>query len=131
MSYPLGKAQKNLIGGGGYGGKKLKPGSYTSEIIEVKEKPGYVKGQAFVIVYRLTDDNGNEYEKTETFINDFAVPRTKAFVDYVEDSVHELEVVEDLVGLKEKVSLEYEVITGKTYLNITERSVINEEEENI
>ena len=41
MSYPLGKAQKNLIGGGGYGGKKLKPGSYTSEIIEVKEKPGF------------------------------------------------------------------------------------------
>ena len=127
MATPLNKKDKNLFGFGNTSNKKLRPGGYVSDIVSVEEKPDYVKGQAYILTYKLTDLAGNTYTKTETFINDFKNPRTKEFIDYLEDAGYAIDNVEDLVGIKENVTLEYEVVYGSTYLNITQREVVTEE----
>lgn len=128
MANPLNKKEKSLFGFGNTGNKKLRPGGYVAEIVSVEEKPGYVKGQAYILTYKLTDSAGNTYTKTETFINDFKNPRTKEFIDYLENAGYVIDNVEDLVGIKENVILEYEVVYGSTYLNITRREVATEKE---
>lgn len=127
MATPLNRKQKNLSAFGNTGNKKLRPGRYTAEIVSVEEKPDYVKGQAYILTYKLTDLAGNTYTKTETFINDFKNLRTKEFIEYLEDAGYVIDSVEDLVGIKENVTLQYEVVNGGTFLNITQREVATEE----
>lgn len=99
---------------------KLKPGKYNSEVVACEPTPGYKEDQSVDVSYRLTDSNGVQYPYTETFWtpDDYLPRRTKEFDEYCIEAGFD----GDIVGLKETVTLGYEVIKGKRHLNVTHRS---------
>lgn len=104
---------------------KLKPGLYSSEIVEVKTPEGYCDGEAFELIYRLTDDKtGTIYDKTEVFFNDTENPRTAALLDGFTQNGVQIAETDDFVGIKEQVTLQYAINKGRRFLNIVERTFV-------
>jgi hypothetical protein len=121
MSSLLKKATKKI----GAVERKLHPGAYISEIVAVKDAPGFRIGDAYVITYLLVDaTSGEEYTKEEKYINDSYNTRTNEFLDYLEKNGIEVEKYADFVGIQEQVTLEYQVNKGTKFLNFGSRKFI-------
>ena len=104
---------------------KLKPGLYSSEIVEVRTPEGYCDGEAFELIYRLTDDKtGTIYDKTEVFFNDTENPRTAALLDGFAQNGVQIAETDNFVGIKEIVTLKYSINKGRSFLNIVERTFV-------
>ncbi|MBO5248017.1 MAG: hypothetical protein J6J61_08110 [Muribaculaceae bacterium] len=102
----------------------LTEGIYLSTITSViEDTPEEGK---FTIHYKLTDENGKNYQKREIFLNSTDSRRYVALIDYLEHSLgHPVEDTAQLVGIKEKLTLAYGKETrGVQYLNITHREFI-------
>lgn len=110
MDYP--KVKKNQT-------KKtsIPTGQFDSKVIKVANGKNYREGEAILLTYELSR-NGKTYEKTETFVNTDANPRSKQFFDYLRDNGVTIDTYEDFLGICEKLTLEKEVINGYTYTNI-------------
>ena len=103
---------------------EIRPGTYDSIVTAVGTPTGYKDGEAFMITYNLKGGKtSSKYTKTEIYFNDDRNPRTRGFVEYLKKSDPTIENWADLVGMKEKLTLQYEV-NGKKYLNIVEREFI-------
>ena len=123
MPYPLNFAKKNIEGTAKK--KAAPPGEYDCVLKDIKPAPGYVDGAAFVFGYTLTNMNsGQKYEKTETVLNDPGNERFDKIMSNIEKHGVNIENVEDLLGLHEHVSIMYEVVRGRSYLNIVNREFI-------
>lgn len=105
--------------------KKLRPGNYLSEIIEVKDAPGFRVGDAFLITYNLVDkSSSDEFTKKETYINDRENPRTDKLLTYLEENGVDVQEYIDFVGIHEEITLEYQVNNGTKFLNIGARTFV-------
>ena len=91
-------------------------GDFDSKIVKVANGKNYKEGEAILLTYELSR-NGKTYEKTETFVNTDANPRSKQFFDYLRDNGVTIDTYEDFLGICEKLTLEKEVINGYTYTN--------------
>ena len=104
---------------------KLKPGLYSSEIVEVRTPDGYCEDDAFELTYRLTDDQtGAVFTKREIFYNDSNNPRTAALLDGFAQNGVQIQETEDFVGIKEIVTLKYSIKKGRSFLNIVDRTFV-------
>lgn len=92
-------------------------GKFDSKIVNVADGKNYRSGEAILLTYELTR-NGKTYEKSETFVNSDANPRSKQFFDYLKANGVIIDTYEDFLGICEKLTLEKEVINGYTYTNI-------------
>ena len=103
---------------------KLRPGTYTAEIISVAETKGYKPGDAYTLVYDLSDGD-KSWSYSEIFISDPDDSRTAIFADYLSDNGIEITAWNQLVGLREEVQLLKES-KGKrgVFLNIVERRIL-------
>ena len=103
---------------------KLRPGTYTSEIVSVADHKDYRAGDACVLTHQLS--NGDEtFVYRETYINDPDDPRFAELMDYLSDNGIVVTDWDQLLGLREEVQLLKES-KGKrgVYLNIVERRVL-------
>ena len=124
MPYPLNFAKKNIETTTSK--RSAPPGVYDSVLVHIEPAPGYVPGDGYLFTYQLTSEKtGQRFEKTETFLNDSCNERFITIVDEVTNGGFELSDVEDLLGLHERVTLAYEAVRGRSYLNITEREFID------
>ena len=110
MEYPkIKKNQKKKNG--------VPAGQFDSKIVKVSNGKNYKEGKTILLTYELTR-NGKTYEKSETFVNSDANPRSKQFFDYLESNGIVITNYKDFLGICEKLTLEKEVINGYTYTNI-------------
>ena len=107
---------------------QLVPDVYTSTVISVEPAPGYAEGQAEKVTYELVNQSGAHYPYHEIFRTAYPVgDRSKAFFDYLDDNG--ITEWEDFVGCQEVLTLQFEYVRGRRYLNITDRHFIYEAEE--
>jgi len=101
-------------------------GAYNSVVTGVRDAEGYSKGQAIVITYEFKKDSGEGkvYTFEELFLNDLENPRTEAFDNYLGKNGVVLNGFGDLVGLKEKLTLEKQVRSGRSFMNIVSREFV-------
>lgn len=106
----------------------LRPGIYTSTVVSVESAPGYAEGHAQQVSYELADSAGNVYTYREIFRTAEPVgQRSENFFDYLADNG--ITEWEQLVGCQERVTLLYEFVGSRKYLNIVERQFAYEDEE--
>jgi len=105
--------------------KKVVPGTYDSVVVEINPAPGWTAGKAYEFTYRLKTNSG-EAEKKEVFVNSLKNPRTAWFVDtYLkEENGVEILSLDELLGLKERLTYAYDEINGVKFLNISNREFI-------
>lgn len=103
---------------------KIRPGTYTSEVISVADHKDYRPGDACEITYQLSQGD-QSWTYRETYINDPDDPRSAEFMDYLSRNGIEVTDWVQLLGLHEEVQLLKES-KGKrgVYLNIVERRVL-------
>lgn len=123
MDYPLGKASFAPLGKIS-NNKKVLPGTYDSTVVAIVPAQGWAEGKAFEFTYKLKTNSG-ETEKKEVFVNSLKNPRTLEFVKYLANNGVEIESLEEVLGLKEQLTFEFDEINGVKYLNITSRRYIS------
>lgn len=106
----------------------LRPGTYTSTVVSAESAPGYAEGHAQQVSYELADSAGNVYTYREIFRTAEPVgQRSEFFFDYLADNgVTEWD---EFVGCQEQVTLLYEFVGDRKYLNIVKRQFVYEDEE--
>ncbi len=122
MDYPLGKASFAHLGKDS-NKKKIIPGTYDSTIVAIVPAQGWAEGKAFEFTYKLKSDS-SEAEKKEVFVNSLKNFRTLGFVEYLAKNGVEIESLEEVLGLKEQLTFEFDEINGVKYLNITMRKYV-------
>lgn len=101
----------------------IEPGVYTAVVESVVYSPGFVKGQAIDVVYKV-DVDGQIVEHPERYlIADRYSSRTQEF-ERLLDSLG-VERYEDFVGFEFELTFAYEVKKGKAWCNVVERKLIN------
>ena len=104
--------------------KKIQPGEYVSEVVNIRWAPGYVEGKAIEIRYRLSNDSGNDFPFKETFLVDPEHERSAKFFNYLAENG--IEDVEEFVGCHERVTVMRDVVNGATFANIVDREFITD-----
>ena len=124
MKTPLNAAQWQPVGfNNNY--DKPSPGEYTSTVIKIEEAPSYKAGDAYKITYLMSStEDSREFEKSEIFINSMQNERTAKLINDWKNDGFIVNNIEDILGVMESVTLEYEVIRGNPYLNITKRNFV-------
>ena len=82
---------------------KLPTGTYTSVVKEIEFDPEYVNEEAFYIRYQLVNENGTEYEHTETFFNTSENERTDELFSYWENNGIPYKNIKAFKGCREKL----------------------------
>lgn len=108
----------------------LTPGPYESTVVSVEPAPGYAKGQAVKVTYDLVDSAGNHFPYYETFRTvDPLGDHSNTFFDYLDKNG--ISKWEDLVGCQEVLTLQYEFVGSRKYLNVDQstRQFVYEDED--
>lgn len=98
--------------------KRLVAGRYTAEVTFCDYHPEYLNGSAIKVVYRLTNENGDEFDFPETFFNDMENPRTASFSKHLADIGIDPDHFQDFVGVREAFELKKNVHNNRTVLSI-------------
>lgn len=102
--------------------KKAQPGVYDSRIDKIMATPRYPIEISFDVYYILTNrETGEEYEFKERYVNSDENPRTSEFIDAMEGYGVDLDDFENLIGVEEEVTLDWEIVGGNPYVNIVDR----------
>ena len=101
--------------------KKPVPGTYRSEIVSAEFDPRYADNDAFKIVYALENDQNQMFLFSEVFYNEPHAKRTWDFIEELEEYGADSENFITFIGFKEIVTLQYVVVDGRRFLNITSR----------
>ena len=99
-------------------------GHYSSTLVGVRNADGYSENEAVVVRYELKNDRGDIFAFEELFLNDLDNPRTEKFDSYLSENGVVLNSFEDLIGLEEELTLEKQVRSGCSYMNIVKRDFI-------
>lgn len=109
--------------------KKAQPGVYNSKIDKIVATPDYPIEVSFDIYYKLTDrETGEGYDFKERYVNSDENPRTAEFIDVLEGYGIEVNDFENLIGVEEVVTLDWEIVGGNPYVNIVDRRSSADEE---
>lgn len=82
-------------------GKKLRPGTYKSEVVSLGFSEEHVKESTYEIHYKVVTDSGEEHDFREFIYNDPYNKRTKKFFKYLEKIGVPLDDLEKFIGTKE------------------------------
>ncbi len=109
--------------------KKAQPGVYDSRIDKIVATPGYPIDVSFDIWYKLTKRETSEtYDFKERYVNSDENPRTATLIDIMESYGVALDDFDNLVGVEEVVTLDWEIVGGNPYVNIVDRRSPADEE---
>ena len=103
---------------------KLKPGIYTSTVVNIDFRLDYDDEYAILVEYTVEDDNGNEYPFKETFFNVINNYRTQKFYSYLIDNGISLQNYRTFIGCTEEFILEEIVKDNVPFITIRERKFI-------
>lgn len=107
---------------------KAKPGTFISEVKDVKDPEGYTPGHAIEIDYELTDKAGKKFFHKEIFHIEYPSSRTYEFNEYLDELG--CDTYQDFIGVNEEVTLEKQVTNKGVYTNIVKRKPLYEEGDN-
>lgn len=110
---------------------KLPTGTYTSVVKEIEFDPEYVNEEAFYIRYQLVNENGTEYEHTETFFNTSENERTDELFSYWENNGIPYKNIKAFKGCREKLTFKKTVKNNTSKLVIAQREFLGRSEEEI
>lgn len=123
MKHPITHAIKNL--NISTSTSSLRVGTYDSVLVDVQPNEKFIDGAAYTFKYELTDpQTGEKFEKSETIINDARNKRFNTILKNLKNKGIIVTNFEDFVGMKERVTLKYEPVGGRSYLNIVDREFI-------
>lgn len=109
--------------------KKTQPGVYDSRIDKIMATPRYPIEVSFDVWYKLTSrETGEVFDFKERYINSDENPRTATFIDVLEGYGIEVNDFENLIGVEEVVTLDWEIVGGNPYVNIVDRRSPADEE---
>ena len=83
--------------------KALVPGIYRSVVLSVAYAADYVHESALEIKYELTAADGSTHPYREIFFNDSSIPRTRAFLEYLDSLGVPMNELEQFVGFEEEL----------------------------
>lgn len=123
MLSPLNLAKKSLTDSPKK--KFAPPGTYDSILTKIEPAPGFETGHAFTFFYELTDViTGKKFTKSEVILNDYHNSRFKTIIDSITDEGINVENIEDLLHMHERITIKKVVSNGHPYSNIVERSFL-------
>ncbi|MBE7041053.1 MAG: hypothetical protein E7400_03700 [Ruminococcaceae bacterium] len=104
---------------------RLKPGSYNSVVKKVEFRDDYDAQTGLQLFYELTDEDGRTYEFKELFFNVPGNPRTEALGEYLEAAGIDTDDVRNWVGLRETLTIKWNIKGTNQFLTIVERKVLD------
>lgn len=105
---------------------KLMPGTYQAVIVNVTASPNYFPQDAFVVEYNVSH-RGHGILYHETFINDIQNARTLAFLTFLRANGISTVCAETWIGMKLQLTFKRQYKSGRWFLNIYDRQLLNEE----
>ena len=107
--------------------REPKPGTFNFTVTDVGPAPGYKPGHAAIVSYELVDKNGVKYPYQETFrlVKPFR-EHSKKFFEYLEDNG--IDDLSEIVNGQGELTLQYEFVGARRYLNVAEREFFFEDE---
>ena len=102
------------------------PGVYNSVVKKVEFNPDYKDNTCLRVFYELYDSDGKTYEFKELFYNVPGNRRTEELGDYLENAGLDTSEISNLIGLREVVTIKWNIRGNNSYPSIVERKILQD-----